>query len=310
MIQVRRAVTRLERARPRWWTQVAIVAFLLWAYDEINNFNPFRRATAIGHGVSLMHLELRIHLDPELALNRWLSLHASLGRFLADYYDLAHFAVTLPLLAWVWWRCAPRYRMLRNSLIGIHVVGFAIFWFFPVAPPRMLSSFGFVDVVAVTHAVGAWSTGALASQANEYAAMPSLHVAWALWCAVAVWSTRRDAVSRVVSAAYAITTCVVVMATANHYFLDVAAGFATTALAVGAARWWERRAGGSRGRDGGERRFDVSRPETEPAAPTAVRGRPGGDEAALARFSGSPAWIEPRAQRAVTLRWVRGARMG
>ena len=53
MIQVRRAATRLERARPRWWTQVAIVAFLLWAYDEINNFNPFRRATAIGVSVRI-----------------------------------------------------------------------------------------------------------------------------------------------------------------------------------------------------------------------------------------------------------------
>jgi hypothetical protein len=236
-----RARALAPRGRPRWWTQTAIIAAFLWAYDAINNLNPVRHAVAMAHGFSLMHVELRTHLDPELALNRWLATHASLGRLIADYYDTAHFVVTLTLLGWVWWRHVPRYRMLRNSLIGINVIGFAIFWLFPVAPPRMLSSFGFVDIVAVTHAVGAWSTGAVASQANEYAAMPSLHVAWALWCVFAVWSVRRDVLSRAIAVAYAAVTAIAVLATANHYFLDVAAGMLTAAVAAGAALAWERR---------------------------------------------------------------------
>ncbi len=230
-----------RHGRPRWWTQTAIIAGFLWAYDEINNLNPVRHAVAVAHGFSVMHVELRTHLDPELALNRWLAPHAFLGRLIADYYDLAHFVVTLTLLGWVWWRHPPRYRLLRNSLIGINVIGFAIFWLFPVAPPRMLNSFGFVDIVAVTHAVGAWSTGAIASQANEYAAMPSLHVAWALWCAIAVWSFRRDRLSRAAATVYAALTAVAVLATANHYFLDVAAGMATAVIAAGLALAWERR---------------------------------------------------------------------
>ena len=213
----------------------------LWAYDAINNLNPVRHAVALAHGSSLMRIELRTHLDPELALNRWLASHVALGRLVGDYYDTAHFVVTLTLLGWIWWRHAPRYRMLRNALIGINVIGFAIFWLFPVAPPRMLSSFGFVDVVAVTHAVGAWSTSAVASQANEYAAMPSLHMAWALWCAIAVWCVRRDRISRVAAVAYVVVTGVAVLATANHYFLDVAAGVATAAVSAGVAAAWERR---------------------------------------------------------------------
>jgi len=279
MSQLRRAA---PRSRPHWWTQAAVIGAFLWAYDEINNLNPFRRETAIGHGLSLMHVERWAHLDPELSLNHWLALHASLGRFLADYYDLAHFLVTLPLLAWVWWRYSSRYRMVRNSLIGINVIGFAIFWLFPVAPPRMLASFGFVDIVAVTHAVGAWSTGALASQANEYAAMPSLHVAWALWCAVAVWSIRRDVLSRTIAVAYAVLTALVVMATANHYFLDVAAGVATTAVSVGVALLWERHSPLRRG----PRRIDIRSAAPAPGEgdPTAVGGQP----TDFARFEGSP----------------------
>ena len=221
--------------RPRLWTQAALIGVVLWAYDAVNNYSPFSRSTAFSHASTLVRVEMRLHLDPEFALNRWLSLHVTLGRALADFYDLAHFAVTLTVLAWIWWRFPSRYRPLRNALLGINAIGFVIFWAFPVAPPRMLTWLGFTDIVAVTHAVGSWSTGALASQANEFAAMPSLHVAWALWCAGAVWLVRKDWISRAVAVAYAVGTSVIVLATANHYFLDVAAGAATAAVAYGTA---------------------------------------------------------------------------
>jgi hypothetical protein len=227
------------RARPSLWSQLAVVAALLWVYDAINNLNPLRRATALAHGASVLHAEVRLHLDAELALNRWLAGHASLGRFLGDYYDTAHFVVTLGLLGLVWWRYGDRYRPLRNALVGVNVIGFATFWLYPVAPPRMLP--GFVDVVAVTHSVGGWGSGALASAANEYAAMPSLHIGWAVWCAVAVWVVRRDVLSRALACVYIVATAVVVMATANHYFLDVVAGAAAGGVSVLAAWWWQQR---------------------------------------------------------------------
>lgn len=228
-------VERSVQTRPRLWTQALLIGVVLWAYDAVNNTSPFPRSAAFAHATSLVRVETRLHLDPEFALNRWLSLHVTLGRALADYYDIAHFAVTLTVLAWIWWRYPSRYRPLRNALLGINAIGFVIFWAFPVAPPRMLTSLGFTDIVAVTHAVGSWSTGALASQANEFAAMPSLHVAWALWCAGAIWLVRKDPLSRIVAVAYATGTAVIVLATANHYFLDVAAGAATTVVAYGMA---------------------------------------------------------------------------
>jgi hypothetical protein len=229
------------RSRPAWWTQLAVIVVGLWLYDRINNLSPLRASQALGHGAAVLHLEGRLHLDPELTLNHWLGHHVSLARFLADYYDLAHFAVTLVLLAWVWWRRPVVYRFLRDALAGINAIGLAVFWLYPVAPPRMLASSGFVDTVAVTHALGAWSSGALASQANEFAAMPSLHVAYAVWCAIAVWHITGKRWLRGLSVGYALLTSWVVVATANHYFLDVVAG-ATTAGVSGALAWaWERR---------------------------------------------------------------------
>ncbi|MHB8463678.1 MAG: phosphatase PAP2 family protein [Acidimicrobiales bacterium] len=220
------------RIRPRWWTQVVLIIAVWCAYDAVNNLNPLRAATAFAHGVAIMHVETVMHLDPERWLNRWLGAHLVIGRWLGDYYDIAHFAVTIVVLVFVWWRHPRRYRRLRNALLGINLIGFVVFWAFPVAPPRMLTGLGFVDVVAVAHSLGAWSSGTLGSQANEFAAMPSLHVAWAVWCTFAVWAVRKDRTSRTVAIGYAALTAVVVMATANHYFLDVVGGFAAAAAAI------------------------------------------------------------------------------
>lgn len=218
--------------RPRWWTQVVLVATVWWTYDAVNNLNPLRAATAIGHGTSILNLETTLHVATERWLNSWLGRHLVLGRWVGDYYDVAHFAVTIAVLVWVWSRHPDHYRPLRNALLGINAIGFAVYWAYPVAPPRLLSGSGFVDIIAVTHAIGAWSSGALASQANEYAAMPSLHVAWALWCTLAVWSIRKDRPARAVALGYSVFTSVAVMATANHYFLDVVAGAAAALLAA------------------------------------------------------------------------------
>jgi len=207
------------------------VAFVWWSYDAVNNLAPLRAGAALSNGMAILRLETSLHLDAERSLNRWLGDHLLVGKWLGDYYNIAHFAVTIAVLVWVFWRHPHRYRVLRNGLLAISLIGIVVFWAFPVAPPRMLSGLGFTDIVAVAHSVGGWSTGALASQANEYAAMPSLHVAWALWCAVAVWVVRKDRLARTLAVAYAVLTAVVVLATANHYLLDVVAGVATAAAA-------------------------------------------------------------------------------
>jgi hypothetical protein len=121
-----------------------------------------------------------------------------------------------------------------------NVIGFAVFWLYPVAPPRMLAGAGFVDVVAVTHSWGAWHSGALASSANELAAMPSLHIAWALWSSAAMWLIAKRSPLRILAVVYPIVTLVAVLGTANHFFFDVLGGV-LTAVASAALAWaWAR----------------------------------------------------------------------
>ena len=231
---------RLPRPRPRWWLELLAIAWLCWLYDALTNIAPLRLQPALAHAAGVLGLEQSLHLNPELALDRWLAAHHTLGLVVSDYYDNAHFIVTLGLLGWLWWRRADIYRPLRNSLVLVNLIGFAVFWMYPVAPPRMLG--GFIDVVSSTHAIGSWHSGALASHADELAAMPSLHIAWAAWCSLAVWQMSRRRSLRALAVLYPCTTAFAVIATGNHFVLDIVAGLAAIALAVLcvhlASGWW------------------------------------------------------------------------
>jgi PAP2 superfamily len=224
-------------ARTRWWVEALAIAWLCWVYDAITNLAPLRLHAALSHARGLLSAERTLHIDPEHALDRWLAAHHTLGLALSDYYDNAHFIVTLGLLGLLWWRRADLYRPLRNVLVLVNVLAFAVFWRFPVAPPRMLP--GFVDVVSSTHAIGSWHTGALASQANELAAMPSLHIAWAAWCTLAAWRMWTRAWVRALAVAYPFVTAFAVLATGNHFLLDILGGLATLVFSVLIVRLFE-----------------------------------------------------------------------
>jgi PAP2 superfamily len=218
--------------RSRWWIEVLVIVWLCWVYDAITNLAPLRLHVALAHGEAMLAIERSLGIDPELGLDRWLAGHPTLALAISDYYDNAHFIVTLGLLGWLWWRRADIYRPLRNVLVAVNVVAFAVFWLYPVAPPRMLTHFGFKDIVASSGAFGSWHTGALASAANQLAAMPSLHMAWAGWCTLAVWRATTKAWLRAFALLYPCITAFAVLATGNHYLLDVLAGLATLGLVL------------------------------------------------------------------------------
>jgi hypothetical protein len=229
--------------RTRWWVEAAAIVWLLWVYDAITNLAPLRVHLALVHGQDILNLEQSLHIAPERALDTWLAGHQTLGLILSDYYDNAHFIVTLGVLAWLWWRRPDIYRPLRTALVLANVIAFAVFWRFPVAPPRMLA--GFTDVVAATHAIGSWHTGSLSSHANEFAAMPSLHIAWAVWCTVSLWAISKRALVRIAAVIYPFITAFAVLATGNHFVLDMLGGLLTIVLALLISRLIYRPARGS-----------------------------------------------------------------
>jgi len=177
-------------------------------------------------------------LDAETALSinveRWfntlLSQHDQWQILASMYYQVAHGAVTLTMLCVLWWWHPRKYRDARNALIGTNVVALIIFWLLPVAPPRLLPDAGFVDSGVITGLAQSVST----VYPNQFAAMPSLHVAWAVWVALQVMRITPNKAARCVAVAYPVVTSLVVIATGNHFVLDVVAGAALAFALV----WW------------------------------------------------------------------------
>jgi hypothetical protein len=223
-----------EQGRPRWWGELLVIAFLAWVYDSVANLAPLREKLALAHGSDILSLERSLHIAPEASLNRWLVAHDTLGTLLSYYYDNAHFVVTFALLGWLWWKRADIYRPLRNSLVAINLIGLIVFWRYPVAPPRMLD--GFTDVIASSHTFGSWHTGSLAADANQFGAMPSLHIAWAAWCTLVLWRISSRPWVRMLAVLYPCITAFAVLATGNHYLLDLVGGLVTFALALALVR--------------------------------------------------------------------------
>ncbi len=223
-------------SRPPLLGQLLVIGVFVGIYDSLRDLAPARLALANANAHHVLSAERLLHLDAEHGLNSWLAKHASLGLLAGDWYDIPHFFVTLPLLAYVWYRCAPpTYRYLRNTFISINVIGFLVYLVAPLAPPRLLPGQGFIDVVATRHAIGGWST-ALSHASDLYASMPSLHVAWALWCTLAVFTVSRRRAFRAAAVIYPFITTAVIVATANHWVLDAIAAVPCFGLSVALAK--------------------------------------------------------------------------
>ncbi len=162
------------------------------------------------------------------------------------FYGTAHFVVTVGTLVYLFRKVPERYPLWRNTLAlttGLALVGFALY---PLMPPRLLpGDYGFVDTLRVVGGLWSFQSAPMAKVSNPYAAMPSLHVAWAGWCVFALLPAMRRPSARRAVAAYPLLTVFAVVVTANHYFLDAVGGAVVLAfgfvLAHSFTRWTEGR---------------------------------------------------------------------
>jgi hypothetical protein len=211
--------------------ELVVVALLVFAYDRVRRHAAPRRDVALAHGRAVLHAEQRLHLDWEHTANAWLSHHLTLREAASWWYQLAHLTLSMTVLTWCWLAAPTVYRVARNTLVLTNVAGLLVFAVCPVAPPRLLPGAGFSDSIAV--ALGAGQ--AAHPPPDQYAAMPSLHLAWATWVAMTVWAvtahTGRWRRLRPVGVLHPVLTGTAVVATANHYVLDVLAGVALAVVA-------------------------------------------------------------------------------
>jgi hypothetical protein len=215
--------------------EVATIGAGYMAYSLVRVAIRAGRPAAFAHAAQLWRAERCLHLDVEPYLNHLAAAHTAIAELAGYYYGLLHFLVTPLALALLYLRRPAAFPRLRSGLVLSTAAANVVFWAWPVAPPRF-SVPGMTDVLVTRDILGAASPHGPTGLVNLYAAMPSLHVAWAVWCAVAAVIATRGR-WRHLAWFYPAATALVVLASANHFVLDVAAGVAATSLGMIAASW-------------------------------------------------------------------------
>ncbi|CAL9527100.1 phosphatase PAP2 family protein [Streptomyces sp. enrichment culture] len=238
-------VTRL-----RWWTELPLIVLVYACYSLGRLVVRGDVSDAVDHGLAILRIEKALYLNAESPLNRWFTHEPWLGIPADFWYASLHYLVTPAVLVWLFRSRAVHYRAARTWLMVSTFIGLIGFTLLPTCPPRLLdASHGFVDTMAHYSSWGWWGGEAsaprgLGGMTNQYAAMPSLHVGWALWCGVILWRHGRTRTAKTFAVVYPLVTTIVVMGTANHYFLDAVAGAAVMGagllLAAPAMRYADR----------------------------------------------------------------------
>lgn len=234
--------TDARRERPPLWRELLVGLGLFAVYLLVDSpSGQARESAARTHGDWIRQAEQWLHIDVESWANHTLVPHQTLT-IAANYeYATTYILSAAALLIVTYWRNPIIYRLTRNSFVVVNLLAFCCFWLFPVLPPRLLDG-GFVDTVSRDNTVGSWGSP-LVAHANQLAAMPSLHIAWALWVSVMLARLSHARWIQIVSGLHVAVTFVVVTATANHYLLDAVGAAVVVGVGVLVADAWTREPG-------------------------------------------------------------------
>lgn len=217
--------------RLRWWREVLYILAFYSVYSFIRNEGVATDSVAEArrNALEVIDLERRLGTFREESVQDWFLRWPDFVKFWNVFYGTAHFVVTVVALVYLFRRMSTRYPLWRNTLActtGLALIGFA---FYPLMPPRLLPSYGFVDTLKELGGLWSFDSGAVAKVSNQYAAMPSLHVAWALWCTFVLLPALRRPWAKALMVAYPFMTLFAIVVTANHFWLDAAGGAVTLA---------------------------------------------------------------------------------
>jgi membrane-associated phospholipid phosphatase len=224
-----------RRVLPRGWLHFAI-QLVIWfgfyfSYLGVRHLTYATPGKALGNGLRVISLEQRVtHHLFELTVERVADSSSLLLTAAAWTYWNSEFTVIGLALLWVYLRRHEGFTRFRNTILLANVIGLVGFALVPTAPPWMFPHMGFVD--GVNH-----SSALLRTLGNPYAAMPSLHAADALIVGWFLVSTSRTVWAKTLWAFWPLWVWFCVVATANHYLLDVVAGIGVAVTALLAMAW-------------------------------------------------------------------------
>lgn len=219
------------RERRRLLRELLLVAGLFTVYKAGRMLSTGRTDEAFRNAARIWDAERALHLPGEGAIQGLLLHGDTLIRTANSYYAGVHFPATALFLVWLYVRRPGHYLWTRRVLAVLTGAALALHLAFPLAPPRMLHAAGLVDTAQVYGPTVYRAAPATDTLANQFAAMPSLHFGWALMLALGMIAATRSR-WRYLWLLHPLVTLLVVVGTANHYWLDaiVAAALLGAAL--------------------------------------------------------------------------------
>ena len=232
---VRRAVDRIGGKLPQGWgdlfRQFGFFFLADLAYDVVRGVADGKHQAAFAHGQQIIDFERSTHTFFEPQLQSLILPARFLVEFANQVYMNSQFAITLGFLAWLYLFRNDFYYFVRNMFVAsmaLALIGYALY---PTAPPRLFPQYGFVDTMTdfsnVNH-----DSALVKMFINPYAAVPSMHCAFALMIGVTGVRVARHHMAKAFWAFWPLLVMWVVVVTGNHYWLDIAAGGMVAALSA------------------------------------------------------------------------------
>jgi hypothetical protein len=215
--------------------QLGLFVLAELSYETVRGIADTERAQAFANGASVIDLERSTHtfFEPNLQSlvidHRWIIDAANF------MYMNSHFVITTAFLVWLYLFRNPSFYFVRNMFMvamGLALVGYALL---PTAPPRLFPEDGFVDTITALAKVN-HDSGLVKIFINPYAAIPSMHIAFSLMIGVTGALISRHAITRAFWCIYPLLVFFVIIVTANHFWIDAAAGALVAATAAITAR--------------------------------------------------------------------------
>ncbi|MEU3147139.1 MULTISPECIES: phosphatase PAP2 family protein [unclassified Streptomyces] len=219
-------------ARPPLLRELLLVAGLFLVYKVGRRLATGHSEAALRNGHDVWELERSLRLPGEGAVQALLLHGDGLVHLANTYYAAVHFPATAAFLIWLFLRRPVHYRWARRVLAAVTAAALTLHLAFPLAPPRMLAATGLVDTARV-YGPSVYGPPQTDTLSNQFAAMPSLHFGWALMVATGLVVATRSR-WRWLWLLHPLLTLLVIVGTANHFWLDaiVAAALLGAALAV------------------------------------------------------------------------------
>lgn len=234
----RRGPVGAFRAR-RWTVEVLLFAIALVAYQLSRMIVMGDARDAARNAWEIIGFEKAYGIFFESDVQRWALDNLHVTQFLNHFYVWAHLPVTAVFFIWLYRRHKDVYPFVRNAFFVANAAALAVFVVFPVAPPRLMTGEGFVDTLSIISGIDLHA-GNLSGWFNPFAAVPSMHFAYALMIGVVAAILIRPWPLRLLVLTYPMLVFVTIVGTANHYVFDAIAGGAVMCAAFAATAVWRR----------------------------------------------------------------------